>query len=228
MREAWEAQAPAWIEWARSPDLARAFWRFHLPRFLEVVPPPGRLTIEIGCGEGRLGRELARVGHRVVGLDPSPALVEAAVSHPAGFPAVVGDAAALPFQSEVADLLVSMMSLQNVERMEESVAEAARVLERGGSFCIATPHPFKVASDAGAPYFETFTYHGEANRQGIHIEFPTGYRPLSSYFNAIEQAGLTVATLREPQPDADFVRDQPAMARCLEVPCLLLIVARKP
>lgn len=74
MREAWEANAEEWILWARSPKHSHPFWRFHLPRFVEVLPPPGRLTLDIGCGEGRLGRELSRRGHCVFGLDGAPAL----------------------------------------------------------------------------------------------------------------------------------------------------------
>ena len=43
--------------------------------FLELVPEAGRLTIEVGCGEGRVARELLALGHRVVGFDASPALL---------------------------------------------------------------------------------------------------------------------------------------------------------
>jgi hypothetical protein len=34
------------------------FWQFHLPEFLRLVPAPGRPTVDVGCGEGRLGRVL--------------------------------------------------------------------------------------------------------------------------------------------------------------------------
>jgi ubiquinone/menaquinone biosynthesis C-methylase UbiE len=32
------------------------------PHFLELVPPPGELTLDIGCGEGRMARALAAEG----------------------------------------------------------------------------------------------------------------------------------------------------------------------
>lgn len=224
MREAWQANAEEWILWARSPKHSHPFWRFHLPRFVEVLPPPGRLTLDIGCGEGRLGRELSRRGHRVFGLDGAPALARAAAAHSDGFPAVAGDAAALPFRSGSADLVVSMMALQNVERMEEAVSEVARVLAPGGCFSYAILHPFKQASDLGAPsYFDPVSYQVGATRDGLHVELPTGYRPLAAYFSAMEHAGLLVETLREPLPDAEYVRDHPGMARCLQVPCMLIV-----
>jgi hypothetical protein len=42
--------------------------RATLAQFLDLLPPPGRLTLDAGCGEGRLGRVLAAVfgPHRAV------------------------------------------------------------------------------------------------------------------------------------------------------------------
>ena len=77
-RAAWEQQAAGWIEWARSPELDHTFWGFNLPALLRLVPPPGRLTVDVGCGEGRVARELIRRGHTVVGVEGSEALAAAA------------------------------------------------------------------------------------------------------------------------------------------------------
>ena len=41
---------------------------------------PGELIVDAGCGTGRQARELAAAGHRVVGVDSSPELVEVARS----------------------------------------------------------------------------------------------------------------------------------------------------
>jgi hypothetical protein len=54
LRDAWETRAPDWVRWARLPELDDDFWGFHLPEFLRLVPAPGRLTVDVGCGEGRL------------------------------------------------------------------------------------------------------------------------------------------------------------------------------
>ena len=68
MRNAWDLHAGEWISWARAPG-HDSCWRFHREAFLLLVPPPGRLTVDIGCGEGRLTRDLSRLGHRVLGID---------------------------------------------------------------------------------------------------------------------------------------------------------------
>lgn len=96
LRQAWERHAPEWIAWARRPG-HDSYWRFHRDAFLPLVPSPGRLTLDLGCGEGRVGRDLVAMGHRVVELDASPVLCRAAAHHPeAAGQVVVGDAAHLP------------------------------------------------------------------------------------------------------------------------------------
>jgi hypothetical protein len=59
LRQAWDDQAENWLRWARTPG-HDSYWRFHGRRFLELIPEPGRLTIDVGAGEGRLSRDLRR------------------------------------------------------------------------------------------------------------------------------------------------------------------------
>jgi hypothetical protein len=68
LQRAWDQQAPSFIAWARKPN-HDSYWRFHRDQFLPLVPSPGRRTLDLGCGEGRLSRDLETRGHRVVGLD---------------------------------------------------------------------------------------------------------------------------------------------------------------
>src|ERR1019366_1641955 len=117
LRDAWDAHAEAWIAWARAPG-HDSYWRFHRDAFLPLVPTPGRLTVDIGSGEGRVGRDLSRLGHRVVGFDASAVMAAAAFAHPdAAGPVAVADAAALPLPDAVADCAVAFMSLQDVDAM---------------------------------------------------------------------------------------------------------------
>jgi 2-polyprenyl-3-methyl-5-hydroxy-6-metoxy-1,4-benzoquinol methylase len=78
LSESWETHAGEWITWARAAG-HDSYWRFHRDQFLRLLPPPGRRTVDIGCGEGRLTRHLKSLGHAVVGIDASRSLVTAAV-----------------------------------------------------------------------------------------------------------------------------------------------------
>lgn len=53
LREAWESEAANWVAWARKPG-HDSYWTFHRDAFLELLPAPRGLTLDIGCGEGRL------------------------------------------------------------------------------------------------------------------------------------------------------------------------------
>jgi ubiquinone/menaquinone biosynthesis C-methylase UbiE len=147
LRRAWEVQAEAWAAWARTPGHDHFFWRYNLPRFLELVPEPGVLTVDVGCGEGRVGRILMARGHRVVALDSAATLARLAATHADPQTAVVADAAALPLRDAVADLAVAFMSLQDVDDLDLSIHEAGRVLRRGGRLCMAILHPLSTAGD---------------------------------------------------------------------------------
>ena len=75
LRDAWEAEAHNWVAWARRPG-HDSYWQFHRDRFLQLLPPPGgRPLLDVGCGEGRLPRDLKARGYDVIGIDASPTLI---------------------------------------------------------------------------------------------------------------------------------------------------------
>ena len=67
LRWQWDAHAAEWIKWVRAPGRPDSYFRFHGECFLSMVPGPGRLTLDVGCGEGRVGGDLRRKGHTVLG-----------------------------------------------------------------------------------------------------------------------------------------------------------------
>jgi SAM-dependent methyltransferase len=73
----WESEASNWIAWARAPGHDE-YWYYRDSFFDEIVPPAGRATLELGCGEGRVVRDLQELDHRVTGIDAALSLVAAA------------------------------------------------------------------------------------------------------------------------------------------------------
>ena len=118
---------------------------FTATKFLELVPAPGRRTLDLGCGEGRLSRDLKVLGHQVVAVDASTTMLRAARDADHELEAHLADAAALPFADRAFDCVVAFMSLQDVDDLEGAVSEAARVLEPGGRLCLAVVHPLNSA-----------------------------------------------------------------------------------
>lgn len=62
-------------------------------RFVDAMARRGAHILDAGCGPGRVGAHLAAAGHRVVGLDVDPALIEAAEQDHPGPRWLVGDLA---------------------------------------------------------------------------------------------------------------------------------------
>lgn len=234
VRAAWDRAAGDWVRWARSDRLDHTFWRWNLPAFLDLLPAPRGLTVDVGCGEGRVARELSARGHSVVGVEGSQALAAAARDADPSLEVHVADAAELPLGDGVAALVVASMSLFNVERMPQAVAEAGRVLEPGGRLCFSIVHPHNSARDLGdhpdrGSYFAEYSYAETRDRgDGAVMTFHDIHRPLEAYAGALREAGLLVEDLREPRPPADYLRDFPEMRRWLRRPCFLHVRALKP
>jgi SAM-dependent methyltransferase len=232
----WEAEARQWIQWARQPG-HDSYWRFHRDQFLQLVPPPGRLTADIGCGEGRLTRHLKSLGHRMIGIDASPTLIAAAGEADPAMDLRLADASALPLDDAGADLAIAFMSLHDIDPMPAAIREIARILEPGGRLCLAIVHPINSAGrferrDADAAfvipgaYLHAFPYADTVERDGLTMTFHSRHRPLSAYFAALEEAGFLVETLREPGVPDDAIESD-ASRRWQRVPLFLHIRARR-
>ena len=237
LREAWEEHAAAWTAWAREPH-HDSYWRFHRDAFLDLVPPPRGRTLDLGCGEGRLSRDLKALGHDVVGLDASPTMLAAARAADPSIETRLGDAAALPFGAGAFDCVIAFMSLQDVDDFQEAIRECARVLEPGGRLCLAIAHPINSAGrfagdDPASPfiiadsYLDRFRREDTVERDGLEMTFVSDHRPLQDYFEALADAGLLIERVREPAiPEAAIVRERSRLWQ--RVPLFLHARAIKP
>ena len=230
--QGWEARAQQWVAWARTPG-HDAYWDYR-DEFFELLPPPDGRVLEVGCGEGRVCRDLGARGHRLTGLDASPTLVRAARERDPRGEYVVGRAEALPFTDAAFDLVVSYNALMDVDDMPRAVSEAARVLRPGGRLCACVTHPL---ADAGTwegdgddarfviadAYLEPAAFAAAVERAGLAMTFDGRRFPLESYARALEAAGLLIEAMREPAAPPG-ARDAQRWAR---LPMFLLLRALK-
>lgn len=195
-----EDVATAWADLVRGDGDAAFAW--NAQAFLELVPDPEGITLDLGCGEGRLARELVRRGHRVLGVDASQTLVRMAADADPESEYRVADAEDLPLDDASVDLVIAFMTLQDIADAAAAIAESARVLNSGGRLCAALVHPVATAGEFEAGD-DTFvlrkSYFGAFMR-----EFPLAettvksyHRPLEYYVRAMVENGLTLDALRE-------------------------------
>jgi SAM-dependent methyltransferase len=203
-----EEHAHEWLAWSRTPGFD-AYW-YYRDAFFALLPPPRGPVLEIGCGEGRVTRDLTARGYAVTAIDASATLVQAAAEQDPRGRYLVADAQALPFAEDSYALVVAYNSLMDVDDMPRAVGEAARVLEPGGTLVACVTHPMP---DAGGfedgrltltrPYrtSEAITLRDE--RDGIAMTFTGRRHSLEHYSRAFESAGLAIEAIREPGPSAD-------------------------
>jgi SAM-dependent methyltransferase len=226
--EAWERRAADWAAWARTPGHDSFFTMLNWPAFEQLLPAPGRLTLDLGCGEGRVGRLLRPAGHRLVGLDSSPTL--AALARDAGsYERVLdADAGAIPLADGAVDLVVAFMSLHDMDDPARAISECARVLEPGGRLCISIVHPLNRPDNGLDNYFEHQYVAVPVEANGLTMTFEAIDRPLEYYTRALERAGFVIEALREPCPDAAAVEAEPRLARAASRPFFLHLRCRRP
>jgi ubiquinone/menaquinone biosynthesis C-methylase UbiE len=229
LRDAWKAVAENWVAWARQTG-HDSYGRFHRDAFVDLLPAPGRRTVDLGCGEGRLTRDLAARGHRMVAVDAAPTMIRHAREADPSGEYHVASAAELPLADAAADLVVAFMSLQDMDDPEAAVREAWRVLEPGGRFCLALVHPLNSAgrfeSDepeaafviAGS-YRERARYVETVERDGLEMTFTSDHRSLEGWLRLLTENSFLVEAVREI-----YAPEEPRWSR---IPFFLHVRARK-
>jgi SAM-dependent methyltransferase len=238
LADAWKREAPRWLDWARTPG-HDSYWRFHRDQFLAIIPEPGKLTIDVGCGEGRLTRDLKRLGHKTVGFDISESLIDNARQADPDGTYHVCNAENVNLESSIADLAVAFMTPQDIDNVDAAFSEVSRILMEGGRACVAMVHPLNSSGcfssdEPDAPFVIETNYLQEHrncdnfSRDGLEMTFHSAHRPLERYSRALERAGLLIELIREhPVPDAE-ADSFPRMKKWQRLPLFMHFRAIKP
>ena len=93
----------------------------------------GSTILDLACGTGDFSVDLARKGHRPIGIDLSFGMLAAARTDA---PLVQGDLLQLPLADRAADGAVCGFALRNLVELEPFFAELARVVRPGGRIAL--------------------------------------------------------------------------------------------
>jgi SAM-dependent methyltransferase len=198
----------------------------NFPAFAELIPAAGRQTLDVGCGEGRIGRWLAQRGRSVVGIDRSPTLARLA-ENAGGYQEVVcQDARTLPWSDGTFDLAVAYMSLHDMTSPAAVIAEIARVLEPRGVLCIAIVHPLNRPAEHLETYFREHRVSDAITQDGLSMTFVGVDVPLETYTEALTSNRFVIERLREPRPSPEAIERAPRLARAASRPYFLKLRCR--
>jgi SAM-dependent methyltransferase len=96
-----------------------------------LAPRAGERILDVGCGDGALTQRIAEAGATVVGADPAPDFVAAAIAR--GIDARQLDAQALPFEHEY-DAVFTNAALHWIPDLDAALRGIHRALKSGGRF----------------------------------------------------------------------------------------------
>jgi trans-aconitate methyltransferase len=166
-----------------------------MPVVTLLTPRAGERILDVGCGDGPLTKKLVELGCEVVGVDASPAMIEAAKA--LGLDAHVMDGQALQFEGEF-DAVFSNAALHWMKHADAVIAGVWRALKPGGRF---------VAEFGGDGNTATVLRALDAALHQRGLDFytlsPWYFPSVEEYRSRLEAQGLvvnTIALIPRPTP----------------------------
>jgi len=186
-----------------------------IPAVVELLDPqPGEHILDVGAGQGVLAEHVIRAGAAYTGVDGSPRLVDMARRrHGRTGRFVVGDArrlAATPGLGRDFDAAVFLLSLQDMDPLDEVFASVAEVLGPRSRIVALMTHPaFRQPRHAGWGYdpdrkltyrrVDAYLTPMAVPMKAIGGRPPTRsfHRPISAYVNGLAAHGFATDAMRE-------------------------------
>ena len=146
----------------------------------------GDTVIDLGSGAGNdvfVARSIVGIEGKVIGLDFTQQMIDKANTNKTktGFSNVefhLGEIEAMPFENEIADVVISNCVLNLVPDKQKSFAEIYRILKPGAHFCVSD-----IVVDGNLPT-------GLKKAAEMYAGCVSGAIPKNEYLNIIENSGF--------------------------------------
>jgi SAM-dependent methyltransferase len=169
----------------------------------------GERVLDIACGQGRMSRYLALLGADVTGVDISAAMLDKARrAGPEDIAYVRADVSRRPgwWDGRSFDGCTCELALMDIDDLAGTLSTVATVLRQGGWFAASIVHPCLPGNERGRsswPPAQGYEREGwwispDHSADGARIRVGATHRKLSTYLNALLDAGLEPERFAEP------------------------------
>jgi SAM-dependent methyltransferase len=169
----------------------------------------GERVLDIACGQGRMSRYLAGLGADVVGVDISAAMLDnARAVGPQNIAYVRADVTRRPawWDGQPFDGCTCELALMDIDDLAGTLSTVTTVLRPGGWFVASIVHPCLPGSERGLSSWppgegyerEGFWTSPDHSPEGVRIRVGATHRKLSTFLNALLDAGLEAERFVEP------------------------------
>ena len=236
--ELWERHAQWWI---------KGFTDGVDPEYTDQIIPIAvselagiKTVLDVGCGDGQIGRALSANGAAVVGVDPTWGQISVAAERGKGPLYACASASSLPVANASCDAVLACLVFEHIDDVDSAIAEISRVLKPGGVFAFFLNHPLLQTPGSGwiddhfveppEQYWRIGAYLVETAsveevEKDVFIRFV--HRPLSRYINALSEHSLVLEQMIEPSPPESFLEKAPEYRLAHTIPRLLYLRLRK-
>ncbi|MBP1631907.1 MAG: methyltransferase family protein [Acidobacteria bacterium] len=230
MSRAWDDSVADW--WVGEVAADPVYAQEVVPLALGMLEPvPGRLYLELGCGEGEVMRAVLARGARILGCDLSERLARRAA---AAGPVAVCRLPDLRWVRDGAlDGACAVLVLEHLEDPGPVFGEAARVVRPGGVLALVANHPAYTAPGSGplvdtadgevlwrwGPYMEEGTSEEPAGEGSVTFH----HRSLGVLLTTAASAGWCLERLVEHGVGEQRAAEDALLAAQRQIPRLLAV-----
>lgn len=219
-RDPFAPVARSYEEWFSTP-LGGFVDRMELAALDALLPPPGGGRVaEIGAGTGHVSRYLAGRGYRMLGIEPSRAMLGAGREYPNGIEWCLGVGERLPIRDASLDGVLVFATLEFVHDPTAVIHEALRATRPGGWLAVGLLH----AHSAWAALYRSLADAGEEPWRSARFFTPEQVAEIAR----MEPAQTARAAHLGPNAQPPFEEAEEAGKRAGHPPALEVMLWRKP
>ena len=206
--DSYDEHTEAYVSLVREGTLGRLLSRLALRLLGLAGDVSGCKVLDAGCGEGHLARLFARHAARVVGVDVSPRLIEAARSHPDSHQLDITFletdlTRGLPPYREHFDLAVANMVLDGIADHLSFLRTVRDALVPEGRFLLSLNNPYSaVIRRKLETYFASGSVGHVFGTERVGFEAPYYHRTFEDLVTAFRTSGFLLRTLEDVGPDS--------------------------